>query len=917
MANDKPTFANNMTKFGTVDQQQKKLTKTLGVSPNPSKISQQAAASTTQNNKIPVTQVAKKECTNFCRPTGINILPLKYSVARLGVKPLPAQLGSNVTNVPLKEYKYTVRMIDSGYIYLLIKRKSGKKEWVAYITNKKGFHQEFPVGSKAPLVAQDFACNKAGHSANASLITIPSVNNDDAQTVYLLHAHAPLTQKMRAQFEKNADQYATSGYWQKIDVAKGATQQHCLSGTQLTTIAMALESYGSARWGAINKKFSEKPKEHIGVALYDPIGITSKLNEDRNILSFQGIDSFLKEDKDGFSNEHKLQTMTLIDNMKQNLVANSIQAKFKIIDSNEEQRKKITDPYLQAAIQRAERMGDKKGLENLKNVEKNAPAKAAAELGKQRAEAIKKATVDGNNAWKKYQAQLDMNGLEKFRKDVDKKSEESYAAAARYVDDHYNWLISPNLLKGLFYFDQSEELKQGKTPKESNGFIFHAVIMDLMYGMNLLQKGKDLLNKWICEKKVSDKNLFLRAYCFNNKRLIDEYAKIFESPSSTKDLLDYSKQSFGVFTAADAAFDSWLGSIEGKKFISAQNFKLPEKLLYWMSLMLNTALKEFGDIRLKTLHISQITVMATQGAQRHTAQLLYLRSGNLAQQVPLMRLMYNLEFRAAAIAALPQTGTTYTYRNTRAVEIKNSVSLAVKGQPDITKNRILAIVGIFELLNFYFQYDAWKSDIKDKPELSVQLVGSMFSVSAVAFDMLGESWSRKTVTGAAASAAAFRLTAGSLGTLGAIAGLYIDTKNITETNSNIIKVVLGARLIISLSLFVGQVGLLLSSVTPFLKESIFKRGIVKITTARLTAFLMGARVVAGLTFISVGLVVVEVLLKKYVLDDAMEDWCQKTAFKLVSDPKKESMFKSTFRNEKKFKNIDEEYEEFMKAIVSV
>ncbi len=917
MANDKPTFAKQMKKFGTPAQQEQKVVQKLGVSPNPSKISQQAAASTTQNNKIPVTQMSKKECTNFCRPTGINILPLKYSVARLGVKPLPAQLGGNVTNVPLKEYKYTVRMIDSGYIYLLIKRKSGKKEWVAYITNKKGFHQEFPIGSKAPIIAQDFACNKAGHSANASLITIPSVNNDDAQTVYLLHAHAPLTKKMREQFEKNADQYATSGYWQKIDITKGAVQQHCLSPAQLSAVALPLESYGSARWGAINKKFGEKPKEHIGVALYDPIGITSKLNEDRNILSFKGIDSFLKEDKDGFSNEHKLQTMTLIDNMKQNLVANSIQAKFKIIDSNEQQSKKITDPYLQAAIQRAERLGDKKGLENLKNVEKNAPVKAAAELEKKRAEAIKQATVDGDTAWKKYQAQLNMNGLEKFRKDVDKKSEESYSAAVRYVDDHYNWLVSSNLLKGLFYFDQSEELKQGKTPKESNGFIFHAVIMDLMYGMNLLQKGKDLLNKWICEKKVSDKNLFLRAYCFNNKVLMDEYAKIFESPSSAKDLLDYSKQSFSMFTAADAAFDSWLGSIEGKKFISANDFKWPDKLFYWISLMLNTALKEFGDIRLRTINISTITIMAREGAQRHTAQLLYLRSGNLAQQIPLMRLMYNLEFRAAAISSLPQSGMTYTYRNTRAVEIKNSVSLAVKGQPDITKNRILAIVGVFELLNFYFQYDAWKSDIKDKPELSVQLVGSMFSVSAVAFDMLGESWSRRTATGAAASAAAFRLTAGSLGTLGGITGLYVDSKTLKETNSVVIQTMLFTRILINLGLSIGQAGVLASAILQYSKNAVIKRALTKFTANALVAFLMSARVIAGLNLITLGLISAEILLKKYVLDDAMEDWCQKTAFKLASDPKKESIFKSTSRNEKKFQTADEEYEEFMKAIVSV
>ncbi|MDH1519493.1 hypothetical protein N5I08_10765 [Acinetobacter johnsonii] len=905
MANDKPTFANNIKKFGTVDQQQKKLTKTLGVSPNPSKISQQAAASTTQNKKIPVTQVSDKPCPNFCRPTGINILPLKYSVARVGGKPLPAQLGINVTNVPLKEYKYTVRMIDSGYIYLLIKRKSGKKEWVAYITNKKGFHQEFPLGSKAPIVASDFNCNKTGHSANASLITIPSVNNDEAQMVYLLHAHAPLTQKMRTQFEKNADQYATSGYWQKIDVAKGATQQHCLSNTQLSTVATPLETYGSNRWGAINKKFSEKPKEHIGIALYDPIGITSKLNEDRNILSFKGVDDFLKEKKNGFSNEHKLQTMTLIDNIESTLKQNLISAKFKQIETqkNTALGHLQYDPRITAHL-------DKKTLDQVKkNVEKTAE--------QHKISAHQEAIVKGDKAWAKYREELDMDSLDKFRKDVDKKSDESYSAAVRYVDDHYNWLVSSNLLKGLFYFDQTEVLKQGKTPKESNGFIFHAVIMDLMYGMNLLQKGKDLLNKWICEKKASDKNLFLRAYCFNNKILIDEYAKIFESPSSTKDLLDYSKQSFGVFTAADAAFDSWLGSIEGKKFISVNDFKWQEKLFYWMSLMLNTALKEFGDIRLKTLHISQITVMATQGAQRHTAQLLYLRSGSLAQQLPLMRLMYNLEFRAAAIASLAQTGTTYTYRNTRAVEIKNSVSLAVKGQPDITKNRILAIVGIFELLNFYFQYDAWKSDIKDKPELSVQLVGSMFSVSAVAFDMLGESWSRKAVTAAAASAAGFRLTAGSLGTLGGITGLYVDSKTLKETNSVVIQTMLFTRILINLGLSVGQTGVLASAILQYSKNAVIKRVLTKFTANALVAFLMSARVIAGLNLITLGLISAEILLKKYVLDDAMKDWCQKTAFKLVSDPKKESIMKSASRNEEKFKTADEEYEEFMKAIVSV
>lgn len=892
MANDKPTFAKQMKKFGTPAQQEQKVVQKLGVSPNPSKISQQAAASTTQNNKIPVTQMSKKECTNFCRPTGINILPLKYSVARLGVKPLPAQLGGNVTNVPLKEYKYTVRMIDSGYIYLLIKRKSGKKEWVAYITNKKGFHQEFAIGSKAPIVAQDFACNKAGHSANASLITIPSVNNDDAQTVYLLHAHAPLTKKMREQFEKNADQYATSGYWQKIDVTKGAVQQHCLSSTQLSAVALPLESYGSARWGAINKKFSEKPKEHIGVALYDPIGITSKLNEDRNILSFKGVDSFLKENKDGFSNEHKLQTMTLIDNIESTLKQNLISAKFKNIEANKNTALGHLqyDPRITAHL-------DKKTVDQVKkNIEKTSE--------QHKVSAHQEAIVQGNKAWGEYRKELDMDALDKFRKDVDKKSEESYAAAARYVDDHYNWLVSSNLLKGLFYFDQSEELKEGKVSKESNGFIFHAVIMDLMYGMNLLQRGKDLLNKWICEKKVPDKNLFLRAYCFNNKVLMDEYAKIFESPSSAKDLLDYSKQGFTTFKEADAAFDSWLSSIEGRKFISANDFKWSDKLFYWISLMLNTALKEFGDIRLRTINISTITIMAREGAQRHTAQLLYLRSGNLAQQVPLTRLMYNLEFRNAAIASLPQSGMAYTYRNTRAIEIKNSVSLAVKGQPDITKNRILAIVGVFELLNFYFQYDAWKSDIKDKPELSLQLTGALFTLTSATFEMLGEVWSKKGVT-VANSTAALRITAGGMGVIGGIIGLVVDSKNLKDTTNNTLKLLLTFKIAANFLLAVSQTLVFTSVVVSHIEWQLTKKLSIKLSSSVIVARLASARFLAGINIITIGLVALEFALKNWVLDDALKDWCQKSAFHKAKS------------GEKPFKTADEEYEEFNKAIVSV
>ena len=61
----------------------------------------------------------------------------------------------------------------------------------------------------------------------------------------------------------------------------------------------------------------------------------------------------------------------------------------------------------------------------------------------------------------------------------------------------------------------------------------------------------------------------------------------------------------------------------------------------------------------------------------------------------------------------------------------------------------------------------------------------------------------------------------------------------------------------------------------------------------------------------------EISLRKYILDDALKDLCRKISFKLESNPKKESILKSGSRNEEKFQTADEEYEEFMKAIVSV
>ncbi len=50
---------------------------------------------------------------------------------------LPATLGKNVKDIQLSHFKYAVEMIDTGYIYRLVKRVSGALEWAGYLVTPK------------------------------------------------------------------------------------------------------------------------------------------------------------------------------------------------------------------------------------------------------------------------------------------------------------------------------------------------------------------------------------------------------------------------------------------------------------------------------------------------------------------------------------------------------------------------------------------------------------------------------------------------------------------------------------------------------------------------------------------------------------------------------------------------------------
>ncbi len=280
-----------------------------------SEIAKSAKQSTAANMQNSSAGQAQKECSNFCRKKGFNILPLRYTVVKDNPPALPATLGKNVKDIQLSHLKYAVEMIDTGYIYRLVKRTSGALEWAGYKVTPNGHLSYFPVGKEAPKSVPEFACKGAGHSFNSSVIAVESNPKDEAKIAYIIHTHVPMSKAKISEYEKNADKFVTEGKWQKILINGGSAQEHCIAVSQFKTTVYNLNSFGKNRIDATLNKFKDEPKSLACMALYDPVGITRKLNTLRN-SEFKKVMDFLAKKDGDFTNEHRLHSSQCIDSIK-------------------------------------------------------------------------------------------------------------------------------------------------------------------------------------------------------------------------------------------------------------------------------------------------------------------------------------------------------------------------------------------------------------------------------------------------------------------------------------------------------------------------------------------------------------------------------------------------------------------------
>lgn len=113
-------------------------------------------------------------CPN-CNKSGLAILPVRYAVVPLEANAsLPEPLGNKVTSVKLKHYKYALRTLRQGFVYLFYEKhaRGSNIKWEIYSVSPAGTLWKQYSPDAIQSVATEPACSVTGHNIPASVITI-------------------------------------------------------------------------------------------------------------------------------------------------------------------------------------------------------------------------------------------------------------------------------------------------------------------------------------------------------------------------------------------------------------------------------------------------------------------------------------------------------------------------------------------------------------------------------------------------------------------------------------------------------------------------------------------------------------------------------------------------------------------------
>lgn len=489
------------------------------------------------------------ECPN-CNKSGLAILPVRYAVVPNGVDAdLPESLGRSVRKVELKNYKYAMRTLRQGFVYLFYEKhaRGSNVKWEVYSVSNAGTLWKQPSPYAIDAVTDDPACARTGHNIPASVISIEtpekcgvvwiafSEHSWSAQTINAFEKDGTLRARRMQPFAP-AEWIKTQAVTDAIAVTEENLNQviEYKSDFSLRTISDFSEEKISKPDGSFQIRHLERQCTRYPVhirrtqkattveamtaigacgdgrkhppalfALSDCIGITHELNGYRNDAA-----RLLKK----YGEERSLELAAYRDINALRIALQDHAAKH----AKASAQRQTALRQIAARRQHYTKRSNQAWAASMESK----PRDAAAE------------------AWPKYESHINTSALQTFGQNYGKFSHHAKLLIDQRTEDLLAWIESSALLDALTEFSE-ENL--------SDGVAFEYCIGEMLFGISSTILGLRRLSAWIAERRVTSTNLVWRAFSLNQALAGNELNAVLKGIEAAKDV-PFTEQSLEAAT---------------------------------------------------------------------------------------------------------------------------------------------------------------------------------------------------------------------------------------------------------------------------------------------------------------------------------------------------------------------------------
>lgn len=856
----------------------------------------------------------KKDCP-FCHAEDDSffLFPTRYAIAKkadMQAVSLPAQLNSYVGDKSIAYSKYTLKYLNTGYLYAFVEYENGATRWLGYRVNEEGFLAKLKNIFDPNCAPTPYGCTNEKHFANSSMICLAPFQKSKAKTAYLLFSKGFLTQARLKLYQANRVSYANEKKWQKIDLNawRGGQKSNFCYNQQIFDRHVPTPNF--AKFGKTNQtrkqkisgKFAQFPKAVCGVALYDALGIAIDLNERRND-QFIELTKFMNTYKDGISNQQRFNSIPLVESIEEGLKTKALQSAknwaehTKNVDMKSIEAQ-LNQPYSERNFQLHNRVMEemkRKNPEQYKITEKarkdyfaqygmTPPSSAKQayeqqkEIAQHKAKALEKAKIESNtafamNQWEnKYKPLVKYDEMQTFKSNVATKTKSGMDNANVVGADHLIWLKSSQLVQELYAFDPEDKI---------SGFVFYEYLMQAVAGTGVTKAGAAQMDGWITKRKVDSDNVFMRAVLYNQKSAIDYYNEGTQTFfASVVNYTDWTttqgtyKQLIVTIAALDAAWDEWASNSANKHYMPDFDKTFVGRVGRWSAEFIRVAAQKARSNSLDRLIATQI------------CGFLYARTGVFNKGVNLHSLML-----FAAPGLDPQR---------RDPKVSNATLDSILND---SKNkgtaRVASFVMALEAINLMFQLSKPMTTLDQK----LQIWGGACGLITASLELVGV----VTATTKSASHNMIKFAANSFAIVGSALFAAYDFKGAFDNRSKdrFLAIIYVSRGAAYLGLAVGYTKIsidFLQNIGTAAKRPVlirFSGMLIRTQVYRILAFLGSVVWLARLNLVILGLTAIEIIYKAYFADNALEDWCKKSAFgndevNFVNEAKELEVFNQAF-----------------------